>query len=172
MKNMKINKKINKSSLIIIFSLILSSTMMFIGYANLTGILAVNNNSNKNGKWSVLITDIKEYKKDGKSYTNSVSNTSLTASFDCVLVEPNDEIVYKIIVSNRGEYNAKLNTITLIPNSKDTDNIYFYLTEIYEGEELKPNENKEFYMHVRYNSKNQLSTQNKSIFVALEYIQK
>lgn len=95
----------------------------------------------------------------------------MTANFKADLKSPNDSIKYKITVQNKGNIEAKLNSFTLLPTPTVDDIILYSSENVVLNEVLAPNETKDFYIKVKYNSNTAVSPQNKSISVIMEYVQ-
>lgn len=161
-----------KNYLIITLSLLFSVVMMAIGYARLSGILELNSYASINGKWDIRIISIEtdEIIGNAKNIT-SPTYTNLSANFNVELKNVNDSIKYKVIVKNNGNIDARLNAVYIIPQQNDNDVILFSTENIYDGEVLKVNEEKEFFVKVKYNSKLLEPSLNKSVLISLEYVQ-
>ena len=162
-----------KNYLIVTLSLLFSVTMMVIGYVKLNGVSELDYYANINGNWDVKIISIEEYEIVGsaKSITEPM-HTNLNANFNVELKNINDSIKYKVIVKNNGNIDAILNAVYIIPKQNLDDAIVFSTENIYAGEVIKVNEEKEFYVKVKYNSKLIQSSLNKIALISLEYIQK
>lgn len=161
-----------KNYLAIIISLLFSVIMMAIGYANLSGVLELNSYASIDGKWDIRIISIEtdEIIGNARSVTEP-TYTNLNANFNVELKNVNDSIKYKVIVKNNGNIDARLNAVYIIPEPSENDVILFSTKNIYDGEILKVNEEKEFFVKVKYNSKLVEPSLNKSVLISLEYVQ-
>lgn len=161
-----------KNYFIVIVTLLLSVTMMAIGYARLSGLLDLNGGATIAGKWDVKITGIEEYEKVGNAKSMSAPTfTSLSANFNVELNNVQDSMKYKIIVKNEGNIDAKLNGVHIVPEPNETDVILYSVDNLYNDEILRVNETKEFYVTVKYNATTPQPPQNKTILISLEYVQ-
>lgn len=166
------NQKSSKKNYVILsLSLILAIVIMAIGYARLSGVLAINNSKSIPGEWDIRVIGAYENEKYGSAYSDSLTYTNLNVSFDAFLTKPGDYIRYKIKVKNYGNIDAKLNSILIVTDSKDNDAIVCSVEDIYEGEVLSSNSEKEFYIMVKYNSNQNIINNFDNIFVSLEYVQ-
>lgn len=169
MKNLK---KINYNYIILTVSLILTVTIMAIGYARLSGILELKGNATIKGNWNVSIINIEEDEIIGNAVSISEPTyTNLTAAFDAELKTPGDSIKYKITVQNKGNIEAKLTSFEILPTPNSTDIILYSSENVVLNEVLAPNETKDFYVKVKYNSTTVVSPQSKSILAIIEYVQ-
>jgi hypothetical protein len=166
------NKNEKYNYLLIIVSLLFASSLMIIGYAKLTGVLALNNKLVKMHNWNVSIINIEEIEKNGSAYSKTLpTNTSLKANFNAVLNNPNDYIKYKVTIKNKGNIDAKLNDIYIIPTINKDDKIIYSVDNILKGDILKQKEETEAIISVKYNDNSTKEENNKSILIIFEYVQ-
>lgn len=164
-------KKINYNYLVICITLILIVTIMIVGYAKLTGVLNLSSSAVIKGDWNVCITSIELVDKTGDANVTSLSYSILSASFDVELKKPNDSVKYKVTVQNKGNIEAKLNSFNILPTPKSNDVILYSSENVILDEILKPNESKNFYIRVGYNSDKVEPIQSKSALILIEYVQ-
>ena len=108
---------------IVIGSLCCLLVFMGIGYAILTQTLNISGIANMRGNWNVKITNMKlvEKNKTGKAKEISHSFTDTTATFEADLYMPGDSIEYEVTVTNGGNIDAVLKSITPTTTNKNVN---------------------------------------------------
>ena len=102
---------------------------MGVGYAILSQTLTINGIGNVKGNWNVEITSITLKSQTGRATEVSSSYTNTTASFEADLYMPGDSIEYEVTVTNNGNIDAVLQSITPTTTNKVAD-IKFSHSEI------------------------------------------
>ena len=111
----------------IILSLLASVIILAVGYLRLASVQSLETKSKV--IWNVHITDIKRINQEGDSMELSPPTHSFySATYNVGFVNKDDSITYEIKVKNDGNIDAKLKTITIVPNNniinKELDNIF------------------------------------------------
>lgn len=162
---------------ILIAALLFAIIAMSVGYASFTTTLNINGNAKIDGAWNVAITDITSTASGEASDNTLPSYTALTATFDTLLKKPGDAMMYTITIENKGSIDAKLNSITLTPETDGTSPIlYTVLEQPEEGDLLLSGEIATVVIKVEYdpvvtalsNSEENIKTFTSTI----EYVQK
>lgn len=113
---MKKNDKKN----IVITALVAVIVLMGVGYAAFATTLNINGKATISGDWDVEITGIKAEHTGTATDATEPSFTATTATFDAKLLAPGDSSTYTITVENKGNIDAKLNSINLTPQDDTT----------------------------------------------------
>ncbi len=163
---------------IMIVALLIAVVFMSVGYALLSTKLDVQGTSTiVDPVWDVGIISISENSTEG--YANSLNSTVInkfSAKFNVELQMPNDKVTYTINVKNEGTIDAKLNSISIMPENYNEGFIKYEIEGIKAGEVLSVGESKTFTLSVMYNSdatgQPQEEDLTKEISLILDYIQK
>ena len=130
-----------KKKRIIIFSLLGLLCIMTVGYAAFQSNLKIKGTSSVSGNWDIRITNVTEGTKTGSGTTTLDENGNqkitfdeLTASVEADLIEVNDAVEYNVTVENKGNINAKLDSIDLIKTNNT--GIKFTVTMLKDGKEI------------------------------------
>jgi hypothetical protein len=102
---------------ILIGALVFAIVVMAIGYAAFATTLNINGSATIAGSWDVEITGIEPSIEGTASEDPASSFTASTATFAAKLMKPGDSITYTITIENKGTIDAKLNSITLTPET-------------------------------------------------------
>lgn len=117
---------------IMILALLIAVVAMAIGYAGFATVLTINGHAEIDANWDVEITNISATyypatggaqeitATGGATQTPFVQTGGLSASFAALLHKPGDYAEYTITVSNLGNIDAKLDSITTSPTLPDT----------------------------------------------------
>ena len=114
---------------VMIAALLIAIVALAIGYAGFATVLIINGHAEIDANWDVQITNITAtyYPATGgaEEITNSpttpnYSADGLTANFAALLHKPGDYAEYTITVSNLGNIDAKLQSITSVPTLPDS----------------------------------------------------
>lgn len=168
-------RKSVKSGILFIFFLVLTGVIASVGFAFFAQALTYNNKiAAKSEKWDIAFTDMKLTSKKGRAVEVSAPQFEDTrASFNVALNEPGDEIEYTITISNRGSFNAMLNSIILTPENNENDDILYYVKDINTYDYLDVRSSKKMKVLVKYNensSGKRLVSKNAEII--LNYVQR
>ncbi len=163
---------------IMIVALLIAVVFMSVGYALLSTKLDIQGTSSIiDPVWDVGIVSISENSTEG--YANSLNSTVInkfSAKFNVELQMPNDKVTYTINVKNEGTIDAKLNSITIMPEDYNEGFIIYDIEGIKAGEILSVGQSKAFTLSVMYNSdamgQPQKEELTKEINLILDYIQK
>lgn len=144
----KIRRKKQKSSKKLLLLAILVLTVG-IGFASLQKYLSINGTASIDSNFDVSIINIQKIESQGNAYEKSeASYTATTANFDVGLMAPGDSLTYAIDVANRGDLNAKLESIEL--NQIGSSNIKFEVSGMNEGDVLASYSTKTIQVMVSY----------------------
>ena len=163
---------------IMIVALLVAVVFMSVGYALLsTQIEEKDNSSIVEPLWDVKITAISSTMTEGNgnSLLSTVENR-FSVKLNSEIKMPGDKVTYVINVKNNGTIDAKLNSISITPESHSEDIIIYSIEGINAGDELKAGESRLFTVEATYNS--ELTTPieeekiSKEITLILDYIQK
>lgn len=163
---------------IMIVALLIAVVFMSVGYALLSTKLDIQGTSSIiDPVWDVGIVSISENSTEG--YASSLNSTVInkfSAKFNVELQMPNDKVTYTINVKNEGTIDAKLNSITIMPEDYNEGFIIYDIEGIKAGEVLSVGQSKIFTLSVMYNSEATGQPQEedltKEISLILDYIQK
>ena len=163
-------KNNNQTKIIVTFAAILC--FMAIGYAALSQQLKINGTAKITGNWNIQFTNIVSNPSGGAS--NKVAPTGIgttTATFQVNLNEPGDKMVYDITVSNLGNIDAIVDSVTEIDN--DNQDIKYTIEGIQRGTELKATESKEFKVTVQYDKVvTAINNTSRTISINVNFVQK
>ena len=133
--------KDRRKNKILIFSLLGLLCIMTVGYAAFQSNLKIKGTSSVSGNWDIRITNVTEGTKTGSGTTTLDENGNqkitfdeLTASVEADLIEVNDAVEYNVTVENKGNINAKLDSIDLIKTNNT--GIKFTVTMLKDGKEI------------------------------------
>lgn len=167
--------------MIMIVGLVLLATVSII-YAAFSTTLNINGTFNIGSTWKIIFLniDINDSSSGATEVTSpNVSGTSgLKLDFNVDLKAPGDYIQYKVLVSNRGTLDARVEQI-LATTKSDTEegNSIFNIevSGIEEGYVLKNRKAKTFYITVSYNedvtTPPDIETANKKLSLELKFVQ-
>ena len=157
---------------IIIGSLCCLLVFMGIGYAILSQTLNISGIANMKGDWNVRITNMELISTTGMAKELEKSFTDTTATFKGEMYIPGDSAEYKITVTNAGNIDAKLASVSQSIENEVSD-IKFTNTAL-EGRILKAGETYEFNVKA-YFDENATSIPDKSNIptytITLQYVQ-
>ena len=131
-------------------------------------------NPNNDAKWNISFTKvIKTEVRGSAKEISKVSYNDLSASFNVLLPKPSDSISYEFTISNKGTLDAKLDTIVVTPENKDTDAILYETSGIKVGDVLNAGESTILIVTVSYNPKNEdIEPEGKAAKISINYSQK
>lgn len=104
---------------LLIGALLFTIIVMAVGYAAFSQTLTINGNATISGKWQVEITGITS-EVTGTANAGTPTFTTATATFNATLKKPGDSATYEVTVENKGDIDAKLDSITLTPQNVGT----------------------------------------------------
>lgn len=110
---------------ILIGALLFTIVVMAVGYAAFATTLNINGTATIAGEWDVEITNIESAFTGTASDKTTPTYTATTATFDANLMAPGDTATYTVTVKNKGNIDAKLNSITLTPQADGSDAIIY-----------------------------------------------
>ena len=122
---------------------------MGIGYAILSQTLNISGVANMKGDWNVKITNMELISTTGMAKELEKSFTDTTATFKGEMYIPGDSAEYKITVTNAGNIDAKLASVSQSIENEVSD-IKFTNTAL-EGRILKSGESYEFNVKAKFN---------------------
>lgn len=162
---------------IMIIALLVTVMFMSVGYSLLSTQLEIKGTSTiVDPVWDVNIASISstETTGHGKSISATIEN-KFSAKFNNEFVMPGDRVTYVINVKNEGTLNAKLNSITIEPESKKNDAIIYTIEGLEAGELLPRGETKMFTLTAEYNPEYTEEVEKedltKEITLLLDYVQ-
>ena len=162
----------NKDFYLICTALVITIVLMAVGYTKLSGKVKTTYDYYNGVNWNVSIINIEEVEIIGNAKSvEKPSFNNYSATFNTILEKPNDSIKYKITIKNNGNIPAKLNHFQFLPKTEKSDVILFTSENTIAGEILNPKEEKDFYIKVKYNSKEYEKAQSKTITAIYEYVQ-
>lgn len=144
-----------KKDLLIVFMLA-ALFIMAVGYATLSQKVEKNGTGTVQGNWDVEITNVVESATQGMGVSESASSSLTVASFAATLSQPGDSVTYTVTVENKGNIDARLESITsqATPEYGTDDNPYVIYT--YDGitseSILKAGESISFAVTIQYSS--------------------
>ena len=157
---------------IVIILLLITISVMAVGYASFATQIVFNGTAEIVGKWDVKITEVvAEYVSEGCDASNlSFTNTSVT--FDAKLAKPGDHITYRVTITNAGTIDAILNNITFTPEEDGSPAIIYMTSDL--PPTLNAGETVTLLIHVRYdeNTTEEPEIKTRTITGIIEYIQK
>jgi len=163
-----------KKDLLIIVMLV-AVCVMATSFAMLSQKLEVRD-GNVEANWNVEITNVVESATQGNGVSESASSDLTMATFAASLSQPGDSVTYTVTVENKGNIDAKLDSIssTSIPAYGTDDNPYLIYT--YDGitseSVLKAGDSITFTVTVQYSSEATTVTNlNANLTTILNYVQ-
>lgn len=144
-----------KKDLLIILMLVALVTMGT-SYALLSQKVEQKGTGTVKGNWDVEITNVVESATQGAGVSESASSSLTVASFAASLNQPGDSVTYTVTVENKGNIDARLESITsqATPEYGTDDNPYVIYT--YDGitseSVLKAGESISFAVTIQYSS--------------------
>ncbi len=138
-----------KKKYLIILILLLTISIMTIGYASFVTNINITGTATIKGKWDIRITNIETITATEGTNPGTPTFTNTKINFNAELVNPGDEIKYKITISNLGTVNAKLDDVLFM--SKETIEdcpIIFETSEI--AKTLNTGEETSFTITIKY----------------------
>ena len=127
-----------------------------------------------NGSWDIRFTDMYQQRKIGGAKELSTPSYSATkASFYISLTNPGDEITYNLTIKNAGTLNAKVSSINIMPENRDSDAILYYVTNISVGDWLDAGQSTTMTVTAKFNDNAvTVSRQVKNVSVIINYVQR
>jgi len=142
-------RRINQRRTLIIVSVIALVFFAAIGYAGYTAALKINANYSVTENFEVKITDIQTKSVGGHAINNSAPTfDGTTASFDAKFYLPGDYIEYKVTLSNVGNVDAYLTSVT--PTDSTAPAIIFSYSGITKNDPIPANSEKTVIIRVEY----------------------
>ena len=111
--------------------------VMGIGYAILSQTLNISGIANMKGDWNVKITNLELLNTTGMAKEVSSSFTDTTATIKGQMYMPGDSTEYKVTVTNAGNIDAKLSSITYSSSTGDELSDIKFTSNAVEGRILK-----------------------------------
>lgn len=168
-------KMSKKSTNRIVIALVLVGALLTMWYAVFAQPLAFNaRQASDDGSWNIGFTDM--YVDDivgGAKELGKPSFTSTKANFYISLTGPGDKIVYDLTIKNSGTFNAKVESIYVVPENKPGDQIIYSVGGINLGDELKAGESTHMTVTAMYNrsATTSLESVRKDMSVIVNYAQ-
>lgn len=123
-----------KKKNILIGALLVAIVLMSVGYAALAQLLTIEGTAHISADWAVEITNIEETAAVGAT-TNKAEATSTSATFDVNLDYPGAYAEYDVTISNNGNIDAILDSITGLEtiNAAEPTQIVYSITGVEAG---------------------------------------
>ena len=146
-------KMSKKSTHKIVISLVIVGLLLTMWYAVFAQPLAFNTKqTNDDGSWNIGFTDMQISDiVGGAKELGKPSFTSTKANFYISLTGPGDKIVYDLTIKNSGTFNAKVDSIYIVPENKPDDYIIYSVGGISLGDELDAGESTHMTVTAMYN---------------------
>lgn len=158
----------------VVFAVVLFSALIAVGYATFAQALAFNGKyAASNGVWDIGFISMNEKSKKGSA--SEIAKPSFTkheATFHVSLVEPGDEITYRLTIKNNGNLNAKVDSITLVPENTSDDVILYYVEGLSIGDELGAGKSVDVEVTAKYSTLHGSKLSTKTMQVVINYKQK
>lgn len=169
-------KKSKKTYNAITICLAILGAFLIIWYAAFAQPLAFNNiGVNEGNTWNIHFTNMIQKSIVGEAKAiNKPDYTSTKATFSVSLTSPGDSITYELTVKNSGSLDAVVDSIYVLPENGTNDPIWYTVSDIEVGDELKAGAETTFKVTALYNP-NITSTTNvnsKSVTIIINYRQK
>lgn len=167
----------NKKNIAKVVLIVVAGTLAIFGFSFFAQALsfdAAKPASNGDGKWDVAFVDIQEMSRTGNATELSAPTyNNLKASVHVSLNSPGDEIKYSLTIANRGNIDAKLNSVNIVPANKEDDPFLYYVDDIHVGDYLNIKERTKMTLTIKYNDKyTGKDMPRKDAEVILYYVQK
>lgn len=147
------NKK--KKDILIIVMLV-AVVCMSVAFATLSQRVEVAGTNAVKGNWQVEITGIDAIASQGMGTSESVNSDLTVANVSASFYQPGDSVTYSVVVENKGNIDAKLDSIAsaITPNAGADDNPYVIYTYdgITSGSVLEAGDKITFTVTVQYSS--------------------
>ena len=111
--------------------------------------------------------------KSGKAFeTTKPSFTHHEATFNVALTEPGDEITYDLTITNKGNLDAKLVKILVLPENTSDDVILYFVSGIKEGDVVEAGKSTNMTVTAKYSMTHSSQFSKKAVQIVLNYVQK
>ena len=139
-----------KRNKIIIIALTLVVCMMGVGYAAFSTKLNIKGNTEISSEWNIRIisADVKEEYGTAENVKNNYSD--LTADLEADLYSKGDYVEYNVIVENKGDFDAKLETLGITNSNNEA--VKITSTGLVKGQTLYKNTTATLTVKIEYNS--------------------
>lgn len=129
--------------------------------------------SSVDGIWDIGFTDMYQKSKSGKAFeTTKPSFTHHEATFNVALTEPGDEITYDLTITNKGNLDAKLVKILVLPENTSDDVILYFVSGIKEGDVVEAGKSTNMTVTAKYSMTHSSQFSKKAVQIVLNYVQK
>lgn len=158
---------------VIIVTLLIAVVVMTIGYAAFAQTLNIIGTA-RTSNWDIEITSISEGTATGTAINESVPTfTATSANFSVILQKPGDIMEYDIIITNLGDVDAVVDSISVEGDTTETDGIKYTVTGVKNGDLLKSSLTNTVHVKVEWTSSSTTTptTQTKALSVIVNYIQ-
>lgn len=158
---------------VIIVTLLIAVVVMTIGYAAFAQSLSIGGTA-ETADWNIAITSISEGTATGTAVNVSDPTFNATsASFNVLLQKPGDVMEYDIIITNSGDIDAVVDTVSIEGNTTETDGIKYTVSGIKKGDLLESGLTNTVHVKVEWTDISTITPTNKtsSLTVTVKYVQ-
>ena len=148
-RHVKWSKKTTNRVVILLVAL---AALLLMWYAVFAQPLASNNKQyQKEGVWDIQFTDMQDISTNKGLATGSYSFDKDIATFNVTFTEPGEEIVYELLIENKGELDVVVASINVVPEVIENDVITYKVENIAEGDRLDSKEKRKMKFSIKYN---------------------
>ena len=139
---------------------------MGVGYAAFSTKLNIKGNTEISSEWNIRIisADVKEEYGTAENVKNNYSD--LTADLEANLYSKGDYVEYNVIVENKGDFDAKLDSIGITNSNNEA--VKITSTGLTKGQTLYKNTTATITVKIEYNSKNIILVMKEMLLVQVE----
>ena len=105
----------------------------------------------KEGVWDIQFVDMQDISTNKGLATGSYSFDKDIATFNVTFTEPGEEIVYELLIENKGELDVVVASINVVPEVIENDVITYKVENIAEGDRLDSKEKRKMKFSIKYN---------------------
>ena len=148
-RHIKLSRKTTNK---IVIALVAIGALLLMWYSTFAQPLASNNKQYQDETWKIGFTAMKADTVGGKAKVlNDPTFTDTSANFEVSLSGPGDKIVYDLTIENKGDLNAKVDSISITPKEGSSDKITYTVSDINVGDRLDAGESTHMKLTVMYN---------------------
>lgn len=136
----------------VVILLVALAALLLMWYAVFAQPLASNNKQyQKEGVWDIQFVDMQDISTNKGLATGSYSFDKDIATFNVTFTEPGEEIVYELLIENKGELDVVVASINVVPEVIENDVITYKVENIAEGDRLDSKEKRKMKFSIKYN---------------------